>query len=79
MMLTDFIIKAPDGKPSEVLADRKIIKLFNILADKPETVARFSIPRILANTKNNARIAWLTNGKASWCFMTAGLHKNRMI
>jgi short-subunit dehydrogenase len=79
MMLTDFITKTPDGEQSEVISDKKFKKLFNILADKPETVAKFFIPRILSNTKNDTQIAWLTNRKAAWRFMTAGLRKNRLI
>ena len=79
MMLTDFITKTPDGEPSEVISDERFKKIFNILADKPETVARFFIPRILCNTRNDALIAWLTNTKASWRFMTAGLRKDRLI
>ncbi len=79
MMLTDFITKTPDGEKSEVIEDEKFRKLFNILADKPETVAKFFIQRILNNTKNDAQIAWLTNRKATWRFITAGLRKDRLI
>ena len=79
MMLTDFITKAPDGEQSEVMSDQQFKKVFNILADKPETVAKYFIPKILSNTKNDAQIAWLTNRKAAWRFMTAGLRKNRLI
>lgn len=79
MMLTDFITKAPDGEPSEVISNKKFIKLFNILADKPETVAKFFIPRMLSNSKNDAQIAWLTNRKAAWRFMTAGFRKEKLI
>lgn len=79
MMLTDFITKTPDGEQSEVIADKKFRKIFNILADKPETVAKFFIPQILGNTRNDAQITWLTNRKAAWRFMTAGFHKDRLI
>ncbi len=79
MMLTDFITKTPDGDPSDVISDEKFRKLFNILADKPETVAKFFVPRILSNTKNDVLIAWLTNRKAAWRFMTAPLRKDRLI
>jgi short-subunit dehydrogenase len=79
MMLTDFITKTPDGEQSDVISDEKFKKIFNILADKSETVAEFFIPRILSNTKNDAQIAWLTNRKAAWRFMTAGLRKDRLI
>lgn len=57
MMLTDFITKTPDEEQSEVISDEKFKKLFNILADKPETVAKFFIPRVLSNTKNGTQIA----------------------
>lgn len=79
MMLTDFITKTPDGEQSEVIADKKFRKIFNILADKPETVAKFFIPKILGNTRNDAQIAWLTNRKAAWRFMTTGFRKDRLI
>lgn len=79
MMLTDFITKTPDGEQSEVITDEKFRKIFNILGDKPETVAKFFVPRILSNTRNNAQIAWLTNRKAAWRFMTAGFRKDRLI
>jgi short-subunit dehydrogenase len=79
MMLTDFITKTPDGEQSEVISDVKFKKLFNILADKPETVAEFFVPRMLSNTKNDALIAWLTNKKATWRFITAGFRKRKLI
>ena len=79
MVLTDFITKTPDGQPSELIANEQFRRTFNILADKPETVAKFLIPRILSNTKNDAQIAWLTNRKAAWRFMTAGFRKDRLI
>ncbi|MDP4090319.1 MAG: SDR family NAD(P)-dependent oxidoreductase [Bacillota bacterium] len=79
MMLTDFITKTPDGEQSEVVSDEKFKKVFNILADKPETVAKFFIPRILSNTRNDAQIAWLTNRKAAWRFITAAFRKDRLI
>lgn len=79
MMLTNFITKGPDGKPSDVIKDEKFRKLFNILADKPETVAGFFVPRMLSNTKNNKQIAWLTTPKAAWRFTTAALRKDRLL
>jgi len=79
MMLTDFITKTPDGEPSDVIVDEKFRKIFNILADKPETVAKFFIPRILGNTRNDTHIVWLTTSKAAWRFMTAGFRKDRLI
>lgn len=79
MMLTDFITKTPDGGPSEVILDKRFRRVFNILADKPETVAKFFIPRLLGNTRNNVQIAWLNNRRAAWRFMTAGLRKRKLL
>lgn len=79
MMLTDFITKTPDGEQSEVILDEKFKKIFNLLADTPQTVARFFIPKMLSNTKNNVQFKWLTNRKAAWRFMTAGFCKRKLI
>lgn len=79
MMLTDFITKTPDGNLSEVTANPQFKKVFNILADKPETVARYFVPAMLSNTRNNKHITWLTPGKSFWRFMTAGFRKNRLL
>lgn len=79
MMLTDFITKTPEGEQSEVISDEKFKKIFNILADKPETVAKYFVPKMLRNTKNDVQINWLTNRKAAWRFMTAGFRKGKLI
>jgi NAD(P)-dependent dehydrogenase (short-subunit alcohol dehydrogenase family) len=79
MMLTDFIMKTPDGTVSAIETDEQFRKIFNILADKPETVAAFFVPRMLRNTRNDRQIAWLTSGKAAWRFMTAPLRKGRLV
>lgn len=79
MMLTEFITKTPEGNKSPVIEEQRFQKIFNILADKPETVAAFFIPRILANTKNNAHIVWLTNKKAMLRFTTSAFKKRKLI
>lgn len=79
MMLTDFITKTPDGTEAAIHTDERFKRIFNILADKPETVAAFFIPRMLKNTKNDKQIAWLTGSKAMWRFMTAPLRKGRLV
>ncbi|MBO1265879.1 SDR family oxidoreductase [Proteiniclasticum sp. SCR006] len=79
MMLTDFITRMPDGGTAELMANEKFKRIFNILADKPETVAKFLVPGMLKNRKNDAQIAWLTRRKAAWRFMTAPLRKGRLV
>ena len=53
----------------------KAKKVFNILGDKVETVTPYLVEKVLAATKNGARVEWLTNGKAARRFLTAGFAK----
>ena len=71
MMLTDLMVKSPTGETSSVTQDARFKKIFNILGEKPETVAKFLVPRILNNTKQDAHIVWLTNFKAMRKFLMA--------
>ena len=70
MMLTDFITKTPEGKPAKVIEDMRFRRIFNILADKPETVAAFLVQKMIANNKNGRHIVWLTNMKVLYRFLT---------
>ena len=79
MMLTDFITKTPDGSESPVIKNKSFKSVFNILADRPETVAKFFIPRILANTKNDMQIAWLSTPKTLLRFIKAPFSKRKLI
>ncbi len=77
MMLPAFITKTPDGGKAAIERDKRFQKLFNILADRPETVAAFFAPRILANRKNNVHIVWLTNRKAAIRFHLSHIVKRK--
>lgn len=79
MMLTDFITKSPDGADSDVILNKSFKNIFNLLADRPETVAKFFIPKMLSNTKNNTQIIWLTNRKVVWRFITGGFIKDKLL
>lgn len=74
IMITDFIQNALGNKEKITLSE-KTKKVYNILGDYPNVVAEFLVKGILNNTKNNAKIEWLTNRKAAWRFMTAGFNK----
>lgn len=74
IMITDFTVKALGGKESIDLPE-KTKKVYNILGDYPDVVAAHLVKGMLANTKNNAHIEWLTTGKAAFRFMTAGFNK----
>ena len=77
IMVTDFTMKQIDRGNAEEWQRTK--KVFNILADTPETVAAFLVPRILAAKKNGTLIAWLTSAKIMFRFMTAGFTRRRVI
>jgi len=74
IMITDFITNAL-GNKEKIELPEKTKKVYNILGDYPDVVAKFLVDGILKNNKNNAKIEWLTNGKAAWRFMTAGFNK----
>ena len=79
MMLTDFITRTPDGDESPVIKEKSFKFVFNALGDRPEAVARFFIPRILSNTRNNVQIVWLTRPKTLWRFATSPFKKRKLI
>ena len=74
IMITDFIVTAL-GDKSKIELPLKTKKVYNILGDYPDVVAKFLVERMLINTKNDVKIEWLTSGKAAWRFMTAGIKK----
>lgn len=74
IMITDFITNAL-GNKEKINLPEKTKKVYNILGDYPDVVAKFLVEEMLKNNKNNAKIEWLTNKKAAWRFMTAGFNK----
>jgi NAD(P)-dependent dehydrogenase (short-subunit alcohol dehydrogenase family) len=77
IMITDFTLSRLDRSDAE--AWKRTRAVFNILADTPETVAAFLVPRILAARKNCTHIAWLTSAKIMMRFMTAGFVKRSVM
>ena len=74
IMITNFInTSLGDGEKIEL--DEKTKKVYNILGDYPDTIAKFMVDKIISNKKNNVQFTWLTNRKAAWRFMTAGFNK----
>lgn len=70
MVVTDLLLK--DYEPEQL---EKAKKVFNILADKVETVTPFLAEGILKDVKNGGRVAWLTTPKIAYRFATAGFNK----
>lgn len=74
IMITDFITNAL-GNKEKIELPEKTKKVYNILGDYPDVVSKFLVNGMINNTKNNAKIEWLTNRKAVWRFMIAGINK----
>lgn len=73
IMITDFLVNSFRNKKMELSAKNK--KVYNILGDYPDVVAKYLVNKMVANTNNNVRINWLSNGKAALRFMTSGFKK----
>ena len=74
IMITDFIVTAL-GDKEKINLPEKTKKVYNILGDYPDVVAKFLVENMLNNKKNDVRIEWLTTRKAMWRFMTSGFNK----
>lgn len=74
IMITDFITNAL-GNKEKINLPEKTKKVYNILGDYPDVVAKFLVEQMIKNNKNDAHIQWLTNKKAAFRFMTAGFNK----
>lgn len=73
IMITDFITHAMGNESFEL--PEKTKKVYNILGDYPDVIAKFLVEKMIVNKKNGARINWLTNAKASFRFMTCAFNK----
>lgn len=74
IMITDFITNAL-GDKEKINLSEKTKKVYNILGDYPDVVARFLVEKILKNNKNNVKIEWLTNKKAAFRFISSAFNK----
>ena len=77
LMVTDFTLSRLDRSDPREWERAK--KVFNIIADRPETVAAFLVPRILAAKKTGMRIAWNSSAKIMFRFMTAGFARRSVM
>ncbi len=75
MVVTDLVTgKLPDDPKERA----QTIKIFNILGNKPEPVAKFLVEGMIACKKHSARIHWLSTGKAMSRFLTAPFSKRNL-
>lgn len=75
MVVTDMITQQYKDRPEQWDEARRI---FNILADRVETVTPWIADRVLSNKKNGTRIRWLSRGKAMSRFLTAPFTKRNL-
>lgn len=74
IMITDFISTSM-GNGEKIELDDKTKKVYNILGDYPDTIAKYMVDKIDKNKKNNVKFNWLPNRKATWRFMTSWMNK----
>lgn len=74
IMITDFLTSS-NGKQNTTSLNEKTKKVYNILGDYPDVIAKHLTKLMLQNKKNGARLEWLTSRKAAFRFMTARFNK----
>ena len=72
MVVTDLLSMQRDADQETWERTKKI---FNILADKVETVSPWIVDKMLANQKHGMQIRWLHRGKVLWRFLSASWNK----
>ena len=74
IMITNFI-NTSLGDKEKIILDDKTKKVYNILGDYPETIAKYMVDKIINNKKNNVKFTWLTNSRAAFRFITSSFRK----
>jgi NAD(P)-dependent dehydrogenase (short-subunit alcohol dehydrogenase family) len=75
MVATALITDQYEARPAEW---PKVERLFNLLADRVETVTPWLARKALANRKTGARFKWLTTAKLLGRFLAAPFHKRNV-
>ncbi len=73
IMITDFITHSMGTDRFELPENVK--KVYNILGDYPDVIAKFLVDKIIVNNKNNVKFNYLTNRKAAFRFMMSSFNK----
>ena len=77
MVMTDLILKQYESREQEDWDRAK--RIFNILADRVETITPYLADKMLTNTQNGKRIRWLTRGKIMWRFLSASFMNRNVV
>lgn len=76
MIVTDLLLNQRAGSDEDWERSKRV---FNILADRIETVAPWLVEKILANEKNGTVLTWLTRTKVMLRFLTAPITRRKVI
>ncbi len=76
MVVTDLLTQQRESDPEEW---KRASRIFNILADRVETVAPWLARRVLQNTKHGAVISWTNPWMIGWRFLTAPFTHRQVI
>ena len=68
MVVTDLLVSDDDRKSADWARTKRV---YNILADRVDTVAPWLVDQILKEPRHGARIAWLTQSKVMGRFLTS--------
>ena len=72
MVVTDLLTQQKNADPENWEQTKKI---FNILADKVETVSPWIADQVLSNQEHGAQIRWMNRAKVMWRFLSAAWNK----
>ncbi len=75
MVATNMISSQYEGRPQDWERARRI---FNIIADRVETVTPWIAKRVLENDKNGARISWISSARIFFRFLQAPFVKRNV-
>ncbi len=76
MVLTDLTL-APLRRDKE--KNKQLVRVYNILANDPDTVTPFLVKKMTENKKNGAKISWLSSWKITKKFMLAPFSKRDIV
>jgi len=76
MVLTDLTIGPLRRNPSN---SARVTRIYNILANEPDTVAPFLVLKMIENRKNGAKISWLSTGKVICRFLFAPFSRRDIV
>jgi NAD(P)-dependent dehydrogenase (short-subunit alcohol dehydrogenase family) len=76
MVLTDMTLEPLRKDPTK---NKQLIRIYNILANEPETVTPFLVRKMIKNKKNGAKISWLSSLKVMKRFISAPFTKRDIV